>query len=69
MVLFTKEFTDFLKTQADVYQGAESEGSRLGELNYAEWCDVWGKAQETFSDVPAGTDTRDQVCCMKSNER
>ena len=63
MVVFTQEFTDFLKTQADTYQGAESDGSPAGELNYAEWCDVWAKAQDTFSDVPAGSDVRDQVGC------
>ena len=49
-VKFSKKFRNFLKEEANVWQGAASEGSICGFLSYGEWFKIWEKACKQFPD-------------------
>lgn len=60
MVVFTAEFKEFLRSEAEVSQGEESEGSIAGYLTYGEWQLIWAKTCKQYPDCDCGDDEDDQ---------
>ena len=52
----SNEFKQFLKTEAETCQGAESDDSLSGFIHLAEWYIIWAKACEQFAITSAQAD-------------